>query len=100
VASQALLPRAVYDKLLDLPGMACSRSVTIFALDFLVPGVADRLEIFFMAFGATLPALVLDRKIFPFVDIAQAIIVVGKGVTVNAEILRYHEVPGNHNQQD
>jgi hypothetical protein len=65
-----------------------------------VLGVTERLRIFFVAFGAALPALVFDRKIFPLIDIAQAIEVVGEGVTVNAKILRYHEVPGNHYQND
>ena len=64
MASQALLPRAVYDKFLNLPGMARGRSMTTLALDFLVLGVTERLRIFFVAFGAALPALIFDRKIF------------------------------------
>ena len=100
MASQALFSRVIYDQFFDFPGMAPGRSMTVFTLYFFVPGITDRLEVIFVALGAAIPALVLDRKIFPLIDIAKAIEIVGKGVTVNAKILRDHEVPGDHNQQD
>jgi hypothetical protein len=39
-------------------------------------------------------ALILDRKILPFLDVAEPIVVVGKTVAMDTEIVRYHELPG------
>jgi len=74
--------------------------MTTLALDFFVPGVTDRLGIFFMTFGAAFPPLVFNRELLPFIDIAQSIEIVGKGIAMYAEIIGNHEMPGNHHKDD
>jgi hypothetical protein len=52
----------------------------------------------FVALETGFVAPVLNRKIFPFLDIAEPVIVVGKTVTVDAEIVRNQELSGEQDQ--
>ena len=51
----------------------------------------------FVTLETGLIALILDRKIFPFLDVAEPMIVVRKTVTVNTEVVRNQELPGEQN---
>ena len=46
-----------------------------------------------MAFGAGVPALILDRKILPFLNIAETVKTVGEVSAMNAEIIWYQKLP-------
>ena len=46
--------------------------------------------IVFVTLKTGLIALILDWKIFPFLDVAKPVVVVRKTVTVDAEIVRNH----------
>ena len=58
------------------------------------------LYIVFVTLETGLIALILDRKIFPFLHVPEPMIVVGKTVTVDAEIVRNQELPGKQDQSD
>jgi len=51
----------------------------------------------FVTLETGLIALILDRKIFPFLDVAEPMIVVRKTVTVDTEVVRNQELPGEQN---
>ncbi len=51
-----------------------------------------------VALGAIFLALVLDRKILPFLDIPETVIVIGKAFAVYAEVLGNEEVPGDEDE--
>jgi hypothetical protein len=46
-----------------------------------------------MAFEARIPALIFDRKVFPFLDIAQAVKAVGEISAMNSEVIRNKKDP-------
>ena len=56
------------------------------------------LYIVFVTLETGFVAPVLNRKIFPFLYVAEPVIVVRKTVTVDAEIVRNQELPGEQNQ--
>ena len=97
---QAKVARTVYNEFFDFPGMTGTRSMTIFTLDFLMPGTEDRFGVFIVAFGTAIAALVFDRECFPLIDIGQSIKIVGKGITVYAEIIGDHEMSESQYQRD
>ena len=49
--------------------------------------------------AAILPALILDREIFPFLDITEAMVTVGEVLSVNSEVVRNKEFPGDKNRR-
>jgi hypothetical protein len=53
-----------------------------------------------MTLETRLIALILDRKIFPFLNVAEPVVVVRKTITVDTEIVRNQELPGKQNQSD
>jgi hypothetical protein len=68
--------------------------MTIFALDTFVRTATIGSDIVFVALGAGLLALVLDGEVLPLLNIAKPIVVVGKAIAMNTEILRNEELPG------
>jgi lipoprotein signal peptidase len=50
--------------------------------------------------AAGFPALVLNGKVFPFLNIAEAMITVGKVLAMDAKIVRHHERPRDENGPD
>jgi hypothetical protein len=46
-----------------------------------------------MALSAGVSALVLDRKVFPVLDTAEAVIAVGEIPAMNSEVIRYKNPP-------
>jgi hypothetical protein len=76
------------------------RTVTVFALNSFVRRTPMFLYIVLMTLETRLIALILDWKIFPFLDVAEPVVVVRKTITVDTEIVRNQELPGKQNQSD
>ena len=55
------------------------------------------LYIVLMTLETRLIALILDWKIFPFLDVAEPMIVVRETITVDTEVVRNQELPGEQN---
>jgi hypothetical protein len=70
-------------------------TVAVFALDRRMARRTERSDVRFVTFDAAFPALVLDREIFPLLDVTQAVISVGKILAVNAEVIGNKEYAGN-----
>jgi len=71
--------------------------VAVFTLDGLMSRTIDLLQVFLVTLQARFPTLVLDRKILPVLNIAEAIKVVSEAVAMDAEIIRNHKLPGDEN---
>lgn len=100
VAAQAKFPGRIQRKRFDAIRMMGSGTVTVFALDRCMAGRIERYDIRFVTFDAAFPALVLDREIYPLLDVAQPVIPVGKILAVNAEVIGNKEHSGNEDCPD
>src|SRR5690606_34074117 len=74
--------------------------VAVLALDRRVLRTGVLLGLVVVAARAAFLAQVLHREVLPFLDVAEAIEVVGEAVAVHAEVRRDHEVPGDENHGD
>ena len=95
VTPEAHLPGRIERQEFPVVRMIDRRAVAVFTFDVLMTGVIERNEIFLVTLLAVLPALVLDREIFPFLDIAEAMEAVGKVLAMHAEVIRNQECPGD-----
>jgi len=69
-------------------------SMTVFALDSRMGRGAIQADVFFMTLSAGVSALILDGKVFPVLEAAQAVIAVGEISAMNAEVIRDQKSPG------
>jgi hypothetical protein len=72
--------------------------MAVFALNSLVGRTAMRPRIVLVTLEAGVSALVLYGEVLPFLDIAEAMIVVGKTVAVNPKVIRHHKQLGEKNE--
>jgi hypothetical protein len=87
-------------QIFDVFGVIASGSVAIFALHPLVWRATMRFRIVLVALKARIRTLILNREILPVLDIAEAIVVVGKAVAVHAKVIRHHQQPGEENKSN
>jgi hypothetical protein len=88
----------VQRQVLDVVGVRAGGPVAVFALHPLVRRATMRLRIVLVALKARIRTLILDREVLPLLDVAQAMIVVGKTVAVHAKVIRYQQEPGEENE--
>jgi hypothetical protein len=54
-------------------------------------------DIVFMTLATRLRTPVLDGEVFPFLDVAESMVIIGKTISMNAEVVRNHKGPGEKN---
>jgi len=69
-------------------------SMTVFALDSRMGRGAIQADVFFMTLNAGVSALILDGKVLPVLEAAEAVIAVGEIPAMNSEVIRNQETPG------
>jgi hypothetical protein len=90
MTSQAEASFFVEGQVFNVIRMITRRSVTILTLHTFVRCTPMFLYIAFVTLETRLVTPVLNRKVFPFLYVAEPVIIVGKTVTVDAEIVRNH----------
>jgi hypothetical protein len=95
MAPQAQLPVRVSGQELEVIRVTHARAVTVLAFNLFVWRASHRPDLLPMAFSTGIPALVLGGKFLPLLNVAQAVIVIGKGFAVNAEVVWHQKRPGN-----
>jgi hypothetical protein len=98
VTSQAETALFIEGQILDVVRVIARRTMAILTLHALVRRTTMFLDIVFMTLATRLCTSVLDGKVFPFLDIAEPMVIVGKTISMNAEIVRDHKGPGEKNQ--
>ena len=98
MTSQAEASFFVEGQIFNVVRMITRRSVTILTLHTFVRCTPMLLYIAFVTLETRLITPVLYRKVFPFLYVAEPVIVVRKTVTVDAEVIRDQELPGEKNQ--
>lgn len=90
---QAKLPAAIDMQSLGTVWMIYSGPMTIFALDGSMDRGAVESNMFIVTLDTGVSALILDRKIFPVLDAAEAVIAVGEIPAMNSEVIRHQNPP-------
>jgi hypothetical protein len=100
VTPKAEFPCRVDGKILFVIRVIYSRPMAILALDRLVGRSIQLRHVFFMTFNAELSSPVLDGEIFPFLNVAQAVIAIGEVPAVNSEVIGNQKLSGYKYQTD
>lgn len=87
VTTQAMLAGPVDGQKFDFVRMIYGGTMTVLALDGCMWRCIQGGDVFVMTFNAGLATLVLDGKLFPFLDVTQAMVVVGKAGTMDTEVV-------------
>jgi hypothetical protein len=98
MASETHRSFLVQRKVLDVVWVIASGSVAIFTLHTLVGRATMRPRIVVMTLEARGRALILNGKVLPLLDVAEAMVVVGKTVAVHAKVIRHQQQPGEKNE--
>jgi len=97
MASKTMLSRRVDRQRLDLIRVISGVAVTVFAFNRFMGRTVQGADVFLVTLNAVLPPLVLDRKVFPLLNVAEAIKTVGKILSVNTEVVRNEEQARHQN---
>jgi hypothetical protein len=90
----------IQGEILDIIRMIAGRTVAVLALHPLVRRTTVRPRIVFVAFKAGIGTLVLYREVLPFLDVSQAMVVIGKALAVYAKVFRHQKKPGEKNKSN
>jgi hypothetical protein len=93
VTAQAKLPARINIQSRHADRMIDTRTVTVFTLDGRMYRTFDSSGVFYMAHGTVVPALVLDRNVFPVLQAAETIIAVSETPAVHAKVVWDQESP-------
>jgi hypothetical protein len=96
VATQAKLPGRIQRQEFDIVGVTNTGPMAVLTFDGTMGPRRIHLIIFLVTFKAGLFALVLCRKVLPLLDIAESMVVIGKAIAVNPEVVGNHELTSNH----
>jgi hypothetical protein len=100
MTSETKLSGLVDRKKFHIVRMIDGRSMAVFAFDRRMARRIEHCQVFFVTLSTGLPALVLHRKVLPFLNIAQTMIAVGKATAMNTEIIWDHKLSGNEDCTD
>jgi hypothetical protein len=100
VTPEAKFPGRVKRQILFVIGMIDRRSMTVFAFDRFMGRRIELQYVFFMTFNTGFSSPVLNGKIFPFLNVAQTVIAVGKVPAVNTEVIGNQKLSGYEYQTD
>jgi len=85
---EAKFPAGIDGQRLNAAWVIYSGTMTVLAFDCRMDRGAVQSDIFFMTLNAGVSALILDGKIFPVLDTAEAVIAVGEVPAMNSEVIR------------
>jgi hypothetical protein len=100
VTPEAQLSGSVERKKLNVVGVVYGRAVAVFAFDTFMSRGVEQLNIFLVAFNTGFSALVLDRKVFPLLNITKAMIAVGEIFSVDTEVIGNQNKLGDQDRSD
>ena len=98
MAAQAQIALGVARQVLDIIRVIAGRAVAVFAFDLAVRRAAECPDILPVTLCARVVAFIRDRELLPFLDVAQAMKVVGEAGAVHTEIIWNKKSSRNKNK--